>query len=1516
MIRKFIFFFLLAFVIQVQVEAQVNASFTAQYQYGCPPLVDAFTDNSTGNPTNYYWDFDNGNTSISQNATASFSLPGIYNVLHVVWNDPAFKDSIYMQIKVFQPPTDSFTSYDNVGCNDPCHLVHFINLTVPGESPIAKYVWDYGDGSNSEITYNATHCYNAQGNYKVTLVTIDSNGCQTSKIIPNFVVIKTAPNVSSTANPIQSCSVPIIITFTGNGVSPNGSVHYEQFYGDGGISALPNTTHNYTSGGIYNAFLVAIDSLGCVDTAFTPVALTDIQAGFTASTVNACQGGPITFTDTSNFASSWKWYFGDGDSSSLQNPAHIYATTGNFSVTLKVSFNGCTGTHTQTNYIHVSAPISFTFSANDTSNCSAPFTVNFTNNATGASSFLWNFGDSATATISNPNHTYNAPGSYTVSLTVGNALGCLNTKTIQSYIVIGGIHAAFTVDSVQGCSPFTVIFTNTSTSNVPITSYQWTFGDGGTSNQANPTHTYQVNGNYTPVLIIKNADGCIDTFSTPVIKVGSTLNPEFIAAPLTQCVDQPVNFTNQTQGTTNNTQYLWNFGDGQTSTLKNPVHAFSDTGTYNITLTVINQGCSKDTERLKYILIIVPKANFGYQFTCNNPTSVTFTDSSKGAQTWFWKFGDGTTSNVQNPPVHTYPHQGPYIVTLIVTNATTGCVDSMKQTVQVGTPVAQFGANITSGCAPLTVHFADSSQFATHWVWNFGDSTATSALQNPNHQYTKSGQYTVTLIIGSGLGCVDTFIKVNYITVYGIKAHINDGPHVGCTPYAINFIDSSTSVLANDVAFAWKWTFGTGDTSNNKNPSYIFSNNGSYTVTLKVTDSHGCTATATTPVKAVTPIAGFISDTALCPGELAHFTNQSQNSTAYQWNFGDGTATNSGVNPIHAYAVTGDYTVQLIAIYNTGNLNCRDTVIQTNHINVDTPEVDFVTDTTFQPCPPYPALFVNKTTRPGLKWLWYFGDGDTSTSQNPIHIYFFPGNYTVTLVGIDTSGCHGSKTYIDEIRIRGPIGHFIATPDTGCTPLTVSITGTEQSTVSTIADMGDGTTFTDSINIVHTYTQPSTYYPIYTLTDSLGCRVQYPVDTIVVGLIPYPNLPPDTTVCKGNYVAFNLPYGDHFQWTASLSPDSLTCDTCKNTLSKTRDTITYYVVATTNIGCVAKDTITVNVDALPHIFPGVEYRICPSDTLQLHASQDATVVSAVWTPDIYISDTNSVNPTVWPPDTVIYRVTGSNDKGCSISRIVMVWPITKVVANLLPYDTLVCGGTPVALLINVEQASYIDTFFTWLPSTYLSANNIFDPVISPPPGDYNYTVIVGSTGCEPDTNLIHLVVVPNPDITAGPDTTIATGTSMRLYSQSHQQPVTFTWTPTVDPLSCTTCSRPYVTVNQPQTVYVKVTDAYGCIANDSVVLNVVSCDAKMIFVPNTFTPNGDGQNDKLFVRGVGLRNLEYFRVFDRWGKLMWETHNGNEGWDGTLSGRPAEVATYVYELKATCTNGAITESSGSVTLIR
>ncbi len=1496
------------------VNAQLNAQFNASQLFGCPPLVVNFSDQSTGGATSWSWDFDNGNTSTQQNPTASFSQPNIYNVRLVVSNGST-TDTQTLQIRVFRPAAPNFTAPDNHGCVQPCHMVHFTNQTIPGESPVTQYVWDFGDGTLPVTGYNVNHCYLQPGSFNVTLVVRDSNGCQTSQILPNYVIIGNGPSAAITVTPTQSCTTPQVVAFTGTGSSPNGAVSYAWYFGNGSTSAQQNPTQVYTNG-IYDPVLIVTDPFGCQDSAYGHVEITNVQAGFYVSSNNGCSGIPLQFTDTSNFASSWSWNFGDGTTSTLQNPTHAYSVNGTYTVTLTATYNGCTDAYTQSATINVSSPVNFTFAANDTSNCSAPFTVNFTNTAVGATSYQWDFGDGTTSALSNPSHTYDSIGSYTVSLGVSNNQGCVNTIYLNDYIGVGALHADFTFDSTKGCTPMLVHFTDLSISDVAITSYQWDFGDGTFGTGINPVHNYTVGGIFTPSLLITNADGCMDSIvSNQNITIGTALNPVFTADPLVQCIDQPVNFFNNTTGAGGLTIWHWEFGDGTTSTLFEPTHAYTDTGWYDITLIVINQGCPNDTERLHYIEIVVPKADFDFDFNCTSPTTVTFIDKSVGADTYLWEFGDGTTSTQQNP-VHTYPSQSNYSVKLTVYNATTGCIDSTTKVLPIGTPDARFVSDTTRGCVPFAVHFSDSSIFASGWLWSFGDG-GTSTAKNPTHTYSIPGYYTVKLIINPTDSCRDSIVKLNYITAFGVKPGFYGAPTIGCRPLNVAFHDTSTSFLGTITG--WYWSFGTGDTSLQQNPNYIYTEDSTYDVTFYVRDSNGCLAGKTKNyyITVQQPVADFISDTAVCPGESVHFQNLSSGGyNSSFWNFGDGTTSTSN-NPVHAYTSTGTYSVFLVV---STSIGCKDTLLIPNLMQVDTPVSDFYVTTTFSPCPPFPVQFYNSTNRTDLNWLWEFGDGDTSTAYNPMHVYFFPGDYDVTLTAWDSSGCTDTKIKIDYIRVRGPVGHFEALPDSGCVPLTVTIAGTAQSTVSSILDLGDGLVLNDTFGVTHVYNPNifdangvAYFYPIYTLRDSLGCTVAYPVDTVVVGLIPYPNLPKDTTVCKGNYVGLNLPYGDHFQWTSSPTPTHLDCDTCKNVLCSAPDTVTLFVTASTNIGCVASDTIKINVDKLPPIFPGISFKICHNDTLQLNAGVGVT--AATWTPGLYISDSTSVNPKVFPPDSMTYRVTGGNSTGCTISRIVKVYVIDHVVIDLSVRDTVLCQDGMLPINLSVLDASANDTTFKWSPSKYLNADNIEDVVASPPPGNYYYQVIVSSSTCIADTDTVHLVIAPNPIVQAGDEQTVTPGTTIQLYASSPDN-VNYHWTD-VDPMTCVNCRRPFLTATQNQTVYVRVTNQYGCWNEDSVRIRVVECDPSMVYIPNTFTPNGDGLNDLLLVRGIGLRQLDYFRVYDRWGKLVYETHNLNDGWDGlTGSGKEADVATYVYAVKGLCSSGFAIEKSGNVTLVR
>lgn len=1522
--RKITLLALLCFALGYTAMAQVNCSFTTSATNGCPGLTVNFTDQSTGGVASHYWDFDGLGTSTAANPTQVFTVPNIYNVKHIVRNAGATStDTCFVQIQVYAPPVVNFASGNTEGCNNPCHTVNFVNQSAPGSAPILEYVWDFGDGSLAESASpsapNASHCYNAIGNYPVILIARDANGCQSDTTKNNFVTIRTAPTANITANPTSACTAPTVVNFSGSGTSPNGgSLTYTWAFGNGGTAAGQTATQVYQTG-IYTATVTALDPIGCTATATQNIQITPITADFGASAYTVCRGLPVQFTDSSNYASAWSWNFGVPSGTSTQrNPSYTFNANGTYTVTLTATYNGCTGSVSKT--ITVVDPVDASFVGDDTSGCAAPHTVNFTSTiGSGASSLLWNFGDNQTSTQANPSHTYTANGNYNVTLTVNSVSGCANVVRYNQYIDVGILTPTFTVDSTSGCAPLTVRFTNNSTAARPITGYLWDFGDGTpTSTAQNPTHVYTVNGQYKPTLTITTVDGCTKTYVYPGnINVGGPGNPDFVATPTIQCVNQPIVFTDLTTNVNPAATYFWQFGDGGTSTDQNPTYEYGDIGTFSVTLTIVYNGCSTVLVKNNYIRIVVPKAEFGFQFDCLNPSTVTFSDSSQGAQTWFWDFGDGQSSTLQNP-VHTYATQSTYAVTLVVTNTTTGCVDSITKVLPFGTPTAQFTSDTTTGCTRLRIRYTDQSTFASSWLWRFGDGT-TSTAQNPTKFYDLPGLYTVTLIINPGQPCSDSIVMTDYIQAYGVTAEFAADYYAGCSPLAVAFTDSSTSFQSNIVS--WQWILDAGDTAYTKNTNHVYTSatpSTLYTILLTVTDSRGCVGTKFRSVRAINVIPYFTSDSIACPGESITFYDSSQalNFFAYSWDFGDGSPLINDDTVTHAYTAPGTYTVSLTVTSNAVGPICSQTYTRPTPIVVANPNIDFFVNANFDPCPPFPVQFTNIADRDDLTYEWYFGDGDTSTFQNPLHVYDMPGKYTVTLIGKAPAGCSDTVTYIDLVYAGGPTGVFTASTDSGCVPLAIDISATVDGTTTAYTlTTGDGTVYPDSLFVTHTYTTPGNYTVTFNLTDSLGCSFPYDFDTIVVGAIPYPNLPTDTVVCKGNYIRFNLTEGDIFSWTASESPTFLSCNDCPSPLITAPDTITYYVTATTNIGCSASDTVLVNVDALPQIFPGVSFRICPSDTLQLSAGPN--VQAATWTPNLFISDTNSVNPVVYPSDTIVYRVTGSNSTGCSISRIVRVEVIDKVVANLTFNDTLLCEGGAVQLSLNVEQASYNDTSYMWTPPSYLSSPLIQDPLFNGPHGTYTYTVITRSSTCIPDTDVVNIEVAPKPAVEAGDDQTVAVGTQVQLWAAS-PNPVNYYWTATADSFSCTNCRRPFIVVNQNQTVYATARNEFGCEASDSVVLKVVSCDPNSVFVPNTFTPNNDDLNDVLYVRGIGLKSLEYFRVFDRWGQMVFETKNLSEGWDGLLPGtdRVCDLGVYVYMMKGVCSSGQEMEKSGNVTLVR
>ncbi|HSE71576.1 MAG TPA: phytase [Nocardioidaceae bacterium] len=436
-------------------------------------------------------------------------------------------------------------------------------------------------------------------------------------------VNQNAYNVTSTATASTTAFSHVVMVKAGNRITLfvngaqadtrtfSGSVNTST--GQLALGRTGSTSSDYFRGGIdeaavYNRALTAAEVANHHQLGTTAEPPDAPVADFTASPTSGTAPLNVVFSDTSTGnPSSWAWDFGDGSSSTVQNPTHQYTQAGTYTVSLTVSNAGGSDVETKTNLITVSPapePTSADFTGSPTSGV-APLEVSFTDTSTGApTSWSWSFGDGGTSTQQNPTHVYDEPGTYTVALTA-NGPGGADTETKTGYITVTAAPvaptASFTASPTSGTAPLTVSFTDTSTG--APTSWSWDFGDGGTSTQQNPTHVYDDPGTYTVTLTATNGQGSDTVTRTNLITVSAVQAPvaSFTATPTSGTAPLTVAFTDTS--TNSPTSWSWDFGDGGTSTAQNPSHEYAEPGTYTVVLTATNAGGSDTVTRTDLIQV-------------------------------------------------------------------------------------------------------------------------------------------------------------------------------------------------------------------------------------------------------------------------------------------------------------------------------------------------------------------------------------------------------------------------------------------------------------------------------------------------------------------------------------------------------------------------------------------------------------------------------------------------------------------------------------------------------------------------------------------------------------------------------------------------------------------------------------------------------------------------------------------------------------------------------------------------
>lgn len=464
----------------------------------------------------------------------------------------------------------------------------------------------------------------------------------------------------------------------------------------------------------------------------------------------------------------------------IDNTAHIY-----------FDFNAPVVTNT------VSSIICPEIEANYGSSIST-MTVSFTDSSTGTiTGYVWDFGDGTTSTAQSPTHTYTNPGLYNVCLSIVNSCGRTDTVCTPVTVGCGGIAASF----ASAPNMLSVNFTDQSNGNP--TAWQWDFGDGNTSTQQNPTHSYTAPGTYTVCLI--STTNCGDDTVCTSVTVSCPAPSSAFGSTVSQL---QASFSDMSTGGA--TSWMWDFGDGNTSTQQNPTHSYTASGTYTVCL-IASSLCGSDTI-CNNVTVTCQFPNALFYWNANE-FEITFNDLSTFGTSWMWDFGDGNTSTQQSP-THTYASTGIYTVCLITTNACGNDTNCANVEVTCNLPNSVFFWNVQN----LNVAFANQTNNATTYFWDFGDGN-TSTQQNPTHTYNSDGNYTVCLVSTNDCGS-DTNCSVLTVTcplpVAGFNAQGS-----GLT---YSFGDNSTG------ATSWTWDFGDGNTSNDQTPNHTFGGPGLYTV--------------------------------------------------------------------------------------------------------------------------------------------------------------------------------------------------------------------------------------------------------------------------------------------------------------------------------------------------------------------------------------------------------------------------------------------------------------------------------------------------------------------------------------------------------------------------------------------------------------------------------------------------------------------------------------------------------------
>ena len=1293
-------------------------------------------------------------------------------------------------------------------------------------------------------------------------------------------------------------------------------------------------------------------------------------AGTNSSVVRACFGDPVQLYAYGGTIYRWTpdTYL---DNATINLPTAINLPPGPHNYTVEVSGACNTGTIDLT--VLVSTPVSAFFETSVLSGCS-PLKVQIDDKSSGGFFWQYDLGDTlitydldpATPFLPPPSypqpfslsHLYtnytNLPINDTITLLVKNESGCsdIYRKTI---VVYPEIYSAFSIAGADmGCDPFPVQFQNNSTGNTA--SWEWEFGDGGSSVDMNPLHVFRNQFgpdsiSFQTRLIAISPYFCRDT-STHTVTVFPYIEANFVYDTVFACTPHEILITDQSFGAD---FYEWDFGDGTTSTsggphlLKTFFNNSNDPVTYIIRLRVRNkEGCFDEIQREVTVLPRV-QASFIPSLTegCS-PFQALFLNKSSGAATYYWSFGDGGTSS-DISPLHLYDknltdHDTTYNVTLIATSSEF-CRDTMKSDIIVHPYIeAIFAIKDITGCTPFTVNIENQSLRVDTYLWDFGDGTPVSntAATSFDHIYINPANtetvFPLKLIVANNEGCSDTLVK--YITVHPpITSNFTASTLEGCHPLEVTFRDLSLN------PGNYLWDFGDGTSSVLPSPVHTFPNQGTsdttYLVTLTTSTTDGeCTKSVSWPVLVHPSVhANFtVPQQVSCSPFDVTIVNASVNATLFRWNFGDGkdTVTTSSLALHHLfvnpnYSARKEFEITLIAENKEGCTNeiKRTVAVESNiaaNFNLSTPEG----------CHPL-SVNLRNTSQGASYFTWDFGDGFSGSSVSPSHTFT---NYTDTVVTrqirlVATSQVNCISEAVSEITIYPkPRAAFEVDKVMDCPPVDAIISNTSRNADHYLWTFGDGETFntTSQQAFNHVFDNdsevPVTYNIKLSSFSDFGCT-----DSTRQNLIVFPgttvNFSFDEEGCSpltSNFINASV-RGDIFTWEFGDGSASYVKDPSHIYFNNTPDDLRYFVTlrSVSQFGCADTKTDTV----LVHPRPRAEFIVSPTHQMF---------------PSATVNITNMTNPGDWEYS---WNMDDGNISALRdpLSHIYTTWGEYNINLNVssehcrdsVTHMVRILAALPVAVFDSVSPAcephpvqfrnrSQYGTSWLWEFDDGTTSTE-FEPLhVFSNDGVYNVKLTaLGEGGVSYVYHRVEVFGSPLVKFNVMPELVMLPDQAIKLSNLTENGTI-FQWD-FGDGQTSSEFNPGYLySAVGTYDISLEAWSEHGCYGKLVKPGAVEVVGKGLIVFPNAFEPSMSGPTGGYFSLdepefnyvfhpvwdGVTVYKLQ---IFTRWGNLIYTSEDVNKGWDGYFQDKVSPQGVYVWKCTGAFSNGRVFNLVGDVTLL-